>query len=96
MSSTVSEHLSKPEPWKRGLFMIFYTLLYSVAEIVLIAIAFVQFAYTIFSGDINPKLKKLGHEISYYVYQIFQYLTFNSEQKPFPVADWPENPPELP
>lgn len=95
MNTVVTEHASKPEHWKRGLFMILFAILYSVAEIVLITIAFIQFGYTLFTGEVNGKLKKLGNEVSYYVYQIFRFLTFNTEEKPFPLSDWPENPPEL-
>ena len=37
----------------------------------------------------NDRLLRFGGELSDFLYQIFLYLTFNSEEKPFPFADWP-------
>ena len=34
--------------------------------------------------------QRLGKNLSAYVYQIFQFQTFNSETRPFPFADWPD------
>ena len=38
--------------------------------------------------ELNKQLS-LGASLSTYAYQVFSFLTYNSEQRPFPFADWP-------
>jgi hypothetical protein len=36
----------------------------------------------------------LGQALATYTYQIIRYLTFNTEERPFPFdSDWPAGPP---
>ena len=37
----------------------------------------------------NQPLLNFGAQLSTFVYQIYHYLTFNTEQRPFPFSDWP-------
>jgi hypothetical protein len=47
----------------------------------------------LFSGETNAQLLILGQGLATYSYQIVLYLTFNSEERPFPFIDWPQGPP---
>jgi hypothetical protein len=76
--------------WIRGLYMLLFTLLYSVAEFVLGAVVVVQFGYRVFNEENQPRLIALGAALASYIYQVMRYLSFNSEQKPYPFSDWPE------
>ena len=73
----------------RALFMILFFVLYSIAELVVYGVAIVQLGFAIFTGEPQPRLTQFGAQLGTYVYQIMQYWTYNSEQKPFPFADWP-------
>ena len=49
-----------------------------------------QFFWVLLNGEVNNKLQKLGEALATYTYQIIQYLTFNTEERPLPFdADWP-------
>lgn len=84
---------SKPrakQVWIRGLFMILFAVIYSVTEIILAAVVVFQFFYLLITGDKNQRLLELGDKISVYIFQILQYLTFNTETQPYPLGDWPK------
>lgn len=80
---------SRRETWIRALYVILFAVIYSVAEIVIVAVVVVQFGFVLISGDRNQKLLDFGAGLSKFIYQILQYVTFNSEDKPFPFSDWP-------
>ncbi len=80
--------------WKRILFMILYTILYGIAEMVVGMVAFIQVIFTLFTGGPNQRLLNLGQSLGTYIYQIIQFLTFLSEQRPYPMDSWPSGPPQ--
>lgn len=93
MNHPIKENLTQQSSWMRGLYMLLLTLFYSVAEVVLFAVALLQFFFTLFTGQTNPRLLKLGQSIATYVYQIVQYLTFNSDYLSYPFGAWPKGEP---
>lgn len=76
--------------WGRGLYMLLFALLYSVAEFVMAAVVLVQFGYRIFNDECHPRLLALGASLASYIYQVFRYLSFNVEVMPYPFSEWPE------
>jgi hypothetical protein len=89
MDPNLKQNVSSSNTWGRLLFMLLFGVIYSVAEIVLLAVVVVQFLFVLFSGEKNPRLLKFGKELSMFVYQVFLFLTFNTEDKPFPFDQWP-------
>lgn len=90
MDPEIKENISNTNTWGRGLFMLLFGIIYSVAEIVLLAVVVIQFFFVLINNEKNARLLQFGKEISVFVYQVFLFLTFNSEEKPFPFADWPK------
>jgi len=88
-TSDLKEHVKDTNVWMRLLFMLLFVIIYSVAELVLAIVVFFQFCSVLFSGNKNEKALLLGSQLSAFVYQVFQYLTYNSEVRPFPFAEWP-------
>ena len=93
MSDEIKENFKQKSTWLRGLYILMFALFYSIAEIVLFAVVFIQFLLVLFTGKTNPKLLMLGQEIATYLYQIIQYLTFNSDYRSYPFGDWPNGEP---
>lgn len=89
MDTELKSNLSSKQTWMRGLYMLLFVVIYHVAEVVIGAVVVLQFLFSLITGQTNLRLLQFGHSLSRYVYQIFSYLTFNSEEKPFPFADWP-------
>jgi len=82
--------LTNKNTWKRILYMLLFALTYSVAEFVLITVAIVQVFFKLITGDTNDNLTRLGKQTALYIYDVMLFLTFNSENKPFPFSAWPE------
>ena len=92
MEDQVRHHLTSPNIWTRFLYMVLFAIAYSIAEFVIICIAIFQFFAALITGRVNEPLLRFGDNLSTYVYQIFRYQTFNSEVRPFPFTDWPDEP----
>lgn len=94
MSNDVKQNLKRQSTWTRGLYMLIYLVFRSIADIVLFAIIVFQFLMKLFTGDTNERLHKLGQGLSTYIYQILQYLSFNSDYQPYPFGAWPKGEPK--
>lgn len=80
--------------WMRLVFMIVTFALYALSRIVVIAVVVLQFLSVLFSGETNAKLQNFGQSLATYTYDIVLYLTFVSDETPFPFdRDWPDSPP---
>ena len=90
MNEEIRANITRPNIWTRGLYMLIFALVYSIAEIVIAGVVVLQFGFALFSGQTNETLTHFGQQLSAYVYQIFRFQTFNSEYKPFPFDDWNE------
>ena len=72
----------------RGGYILLFAILYSIAEVVLGAIVIFQFLHTLIKDNVNSRLKTFSAQINVYVYDILQYVTYNSEVKPYPFTEW--------
>ncbi len=75
--------------WLRGLFMLLFAVAYAIAELLLFVTAVFQFLALLVTGKTVERLLIFGENLSRYFYQIVRYLTFNTEERPFPFRDWP-------
>lgn len=84
------EYLTTKGTWIRGFFMcIFFAIVYYLLILLIAAIAIFQFGSLLFTGKLNVLLIDFGQSLSVYSQQIISFLTYNSEQKPFPFTEWP-------
>lgn len=90
MERSTTTHLLNPETWIRLLYMIVFLMLLAVARMVIWVVAILQFILVLVTGEDNANLRSLGQGVSKWAYQAFLFLTFNSDEKPFPFSDWPE------
>ena len=85
------KNVSSPPTWTRGLFILLFALIYGIAEVVVTAVIAFQFCYTLVTGTSNRQLRDFGQDLSTFIYQIMLYLTYNSEDKPYPFGPWPDH-----
>ena len=91
----VEEHLKSRKTWLRLLFMCIYGLFVCLAGMVGTVIVVLGFLWVLFTGEVNRELREIGQSIASYMYEIIRYLTFNTEDKPFPFGGrWPSSDPE--
>ena len=89
MEEEIKQRLTRRDIWVRAIFMVIFVIAYSIAELLLTLVALAQFFIVLFTGQANRNLLQFGSNLSAYMYQLFRFLTFNSETQPFPFADWP-------
>ena len=90
----IEDNVKSRSTWLRLFFMIVIAFLYGVSRVVVGAVVVVQFFWVLFTGKTNQSLEGFGQSLATYTYQIIRYLTFGSDERPFPFdADWPVGPP---
>lgn len=93
-SGQLGHNVKSRSTWLRLFFMIVVAFLYGISRVVIGAVVLVQFFWVLFTGNTNAHLENFGQSLATYTYQIIRYLTFVSEERPFPFdADWPAGPP---
>jgi hypothetical protein len=85
----VKHNIKRGSVWLRLVYMILFAVIYNLAEVVLAAVIVLQFIFVLVTTERNLRLLSFGASLSRFLYQIFLYLTFNSEQRPFPFDEWP-------
>ncbi len=79
---------------KPGLSRALYTLLYLIIgrfiSMVLFVIAITQYIYSWLTGEPNEKILHFTEDLAQYTKQLVSYVGFNTEEKPWPVGDWPD------
>lgn len=88
MNEDIKKNLKNSNTWSRGLYMLLFLIVYGVAEVVISVVVIAQFFIVLFSGKRNEKLLKLGKELATFVYDIIEFITYNSDEKPFPFNEW--------
>lgn len=89
MDDDLKKAVTATDTWIRLLFMILFAFLYALAELVIVAVVVLQFFFVLFTREKNDRLLDLGEDLGVYIFQMLQFQTFNSEEKPFPFGPWP-------
>jgi hypothetical protein len=74
----------------RALFMILFLVIKWVATIVFYCIVVFQFFFALVKRSPNQHLLDFNQSLSTYLYQIYLYVGYNNETKPFPFSPWPK------
>jgi hypothetical protein len=81
--------LTNVDTWIRLAYMVLFALLVMAARLLVSIVVVVQFALVLIFGKDNENLRNLGQGLGKWVYQAIMFLTFNSNDKPFPFDEWP-------
>lgn len=83
------QELARESILLRILWMLLFTLAWQFAELLLAGVVLVQLGYRLFYGAPSVALLAFGDSLSQYLAQIGRFGSFNSDEKPWPFADWP-------
>lgn len=86
----LKSNLLSADHWMRLVFMILFSVILYVAGIVMSILVVVQFVFALITGKDNINLRQMGDSLSQFIYAALRFLTYNTEEKPFPFADWPK------
>lgn len=91
MSNDSKARFGDADLWIRFLYMILFAFLSILSRYAACLVGLVQFVLVLFNGEDNRSLRSFGNSLSLWTYDAYRFLTFNSEQKPFPFMDWPQD-----
>lgn len=86
---SIKENAQNVDTWTRGLFILVYgVIFYFVFWLVGLVVVF-QFLVKLMTTELNQRLLDFSAALTRYIAQILLYITFRSEQRPFPFSPWP-------
>ena len=90
MNEQLKSNLKSSKHWLRLVFMLIFAAILQVASIVMWVLVIAQFIFSLVTGVDNLNLRRFGYSLSVYIFDTLKFLTYASEEKPFPFADWPQ------
>ncbi len=86
----IKDNVKNTDTWLRGFFiLVFGVILYFLFGLIWLLVIF-QFVTKVLTGELNSNLEKFSTKMTSYVMQILNYITFQSEERPFPFSPFPE------
>lgn len=86
----IVDNLKEPSAWIRIVFMVGFTLvLYLIVAPIVLVLMIVQALFSVLTGETNYNLRRFGKAIAEYVQQILHFISYNSNDKPFPFSEFP-------
>ncbi len=87
---SIKEHVKDVDVWIRGLFiLVFGVIFYFLLFWIILLLVLFQFITKVITGNLNQQLMKFSNGLTLYAFQILNYITFQSEERPFPFSPWP-------
>lgn len=80
---------TKRSIWLRLVIMLLMGLAYQLTGTMVLIVTVIQFVVRLVNDTPNIQLVKFGRSLGRYLQQIVNFLTFASEEIPFPFTDWP-------
>ena len=84
---TVSEFSA----WKRLIYVLLFVVAFKLVEAVVYVVLATQFVFHLFNGRPHARLQELGKKLGTYLRQIVRFLTYQSDDLPYPFGDWPRS-----
>ena len=91
-----TDNLKEESTWLRLVFIILFAILFNLAEVVLTAVVVIQFLSTLVRGRPVSQITVFGQNLSTFVYEILLFLTFKTDDMPWPISAWPSGAPADP
>lgn len=89
-ASPLEENIKSRATWTRLLFMLISCVLVGLASMVCSVVVILGFFWVLFTGEVNRQVREVGQSIASYIYLNIRFLTFNTDEKPFPLGgEWP-------
>ena len=85
----MKSNVQNVDTWIRGLFIIVYGVIFYVLVGVIWLVVIFQFLMKVLTANFNPNVMNFSGGLTRYAYQILEYCTFQSEERPWPFGPWP-------
>jgi fatty acid desaturase len=83
----IEENIKSRSTWLRLLYMAVFYVLAMLTGAVLSVVVVLAFFWVLFTGEKNEQLQQAGQAGGAYLNELVRYLTFNTEDRPFPFGN---------
>jgi hypothetical protein len=90
MDSQMKNNLTNADGWIRGLYVLLFLFCLHLASMLMVLIALVQIVFNLVTGEPNQWLRHFGVTLADYINSANVFVCHQSNEKPFPFADWPK------
>lgn len=73
-------------------YTVFFYVVLRLLDLAVAAIAVIQGVFVLTGSKPQPDLARFAAALSRYVGQVAAYMTWTTDQKPYPFAEWPRGP----
>ncbi|NOQ17215.1 MAG: DUF4389 domain-containing protein [Methyloprofundus sp.] len=88
LDEQTNENLKKISTWKRIAFILVFAVIIGVVRTLLWVVVLLQVISALLTGKANQNILGFGQKLAAYTYHILLFLTFNTDETPFPFSDW--------
>ncbi len=85
----LKKNVKDKDTWLRFIYLVVFGIAFYLSILLTFAASIFQFLAKLFSGAAFGGLAEFGDNLAAYQGQVTRYLTFASEEKPFPFAAFP-------
>lgn len=85
----LKKHVKDKDTWLRFIYLVVFGIAFYLSITLTFAASVFQFLAKLFSGAPFDGLAEFGDNLAAYQAQVTRYLTFASDDKPFPFAPFP-------
>lgn len=90
MVQLTEPRLKRGDHWLRLVIaLVYFGLLFYLVRILVGIALILQFVHIAFRGDANSRLLSFTGDLHRFSYHVLQFVTWNSDHRPFPFSDWP-------
>ena len=86
----IPDKVKHPSTWITAGLVVFYLFLLGFLDLVLWISAGTQFLFTLFTKEPNSHLSTFSIKLRNYIVQIVDFVTYSSQERPFPFNPLPE------
>ncbi|NTU77003.1 MAG: DUF4389 domain-containing protein [Alphaproteobacteria bacterium] len=90
----LKKHVKDKDTWLRFVYLVLFGIVFYVSIFVTFVASVFQFLAKLFSGSSFVGLSEFGDNLATYQGQVTRFLTFASDDKPFPFAAFPTKKPD--
>jgi len=94
MNDINKDELLDVKKWQRLFFMVIYAAAANFIIGIVLFLIFLQFIFYLFTSNINDQLKSANNWLKDFLIDSLNFLTFNTNDKPFPFKNKAEAEPE--
>jgi len=92
----LKKHVKDKDTWLRFVYLVVFGFAFYLSIILTFATSIFQFLAKLFGGHSFVGLSEFGTNLANYQAQVTRFLTFASDDKPFPFAAFPTKEPQTP